>query len=98
MPGHRALPSFGRFNRRRKRVPSSPKSSALKSSRTGGLRIYTWRTGLDEYGRPVHGSLYRYPWSNGPKERLEVADYSFEEHSGKQIACYPPRAVMFDCI
>jgi len=64
----------------------------------GGLWNYTWRTGLDEYGEPVHGSMYRYLWSNGPKEGLEFADYSFEEHFGKQIASYPPRAVLFDYI
>jgi trimethylamine monooxygenase len=42
--------------------------------------------------------MYRYLWSNGPKEGLEFADYSFEEHFGKQIASYPPRAVLFDYI
>ena len=36
---------------------------------------YTWRTGLDQHGEPVHGSMYRYLWSNGPKECLEFADY-----------------------
>ena len=41
----------------------------------GGLWKYTWRTGLDEYGEPVHCSMYRYLWSNGPKECLEFADY-----------------------
>ena len=35
---------------------------------------------------------------NGPKEGLEFADYSFEEHFGKQNASYPPRAVLFDYI
>ncbi|MFT4794875.1 MAG: trimethylamine monooxygenase [Paracoccaceae bacterium] len=69
-----------------------------KQSEWGGLWNYTWRTGLDEYGEPVHGSMYRYLWSNGPKEGLEFADYSFEEHFGKQIASYPPRAVLFDYI
>jgi trimethylamine monooxygenase len=64
----------------------------------GGLWNYTWRTGLDEYGEPVHCSMYRYLWTNGPKEGLEFADYSFEEHFGKQIASYPPRAVMVDYI
>jgi trimethylamine monooxygenase len=64
----------------------------------GGLWNYTWRTGVDQYGEPVHGSMYRYLWSNGPKEGLEFADYSFEEHFGKQIASYPPRAVLFDYI
>ncbi|WP_297767926.1 NAD(P)/FAD-dependent oxidoreductase [uncultured Roseovarius sp.] len=69
-----------------------------KQQNWGGLWNYTWRTGLDEYGEPVHGSMYRYLWSNGPKEGLEFADYSFEEHFGKQIASYPPRAVLFDYI
>ncbi len=69
-----------------------------KQSNWGGLWNYTWRTGLDKYGEPVHGSMYRYLWSNGPKEGLEFADYTFEEHFGKQIASYPPRAVLFDYI
>ncbi len=64
----------------------------------GGLWNYTWRTGLDEYGEPVHCSMYRYLWSNGPKECLEFADYTFEEHFGKPIASYPPRAVLWDYI
>lgn len=64
----------------------------------GGLWKYTWRTGLDQYGEPVHGSMYRYLWSNGPKECLEFADYSFEEHFGRPIPSYPPRAVLHDYI
>lgn len=64
----------------------------------GGLWNYTWRTGVDEAGNPCHGSMYRYLWSNGPKEGLEFADYTFEEHFGKPIASYPPRAVLFDYI
>jgi len=64
----------------------------------GGLWKYTWRTGTDEHGEPVHCSMYRYLWSNGPKEGLEFADYTFEEHFGKPIASYPPRAVLFDYI
>ncbi len=69
-----------------------------KQSDWGGLWNYTWRTGLDENGEPVHCSMYRYLWSNGPKEALEFADYSFEEHFGKQIASYPPRPVLLDYI
>ncbi len=69
-----------------------------KQGNWGGLWNYTWRTGLDEFGEPVHGSMYRYLWSNGPKEGLEFADYSFEEHFGKPIGSYPPRAVLFDYI
>lgn len=69
-----------------------------KQSDWGGLWNYTWRTGLDEHGDPVHGSMYRYLWSNGPKECLEFADYTFEEHFGRPIGSYPPRAVLWDYI
>ncbi|MEZ5931733.1 MAG: NAD(P)/FAD-dependent oxidoreductase [Alphaproteobacteria bacterium] len=69
-----------------------------KQADWGGLWNYTWRTGLDEYGEPVHCSMYRYLWSNGPKEGLEFADYTFDEHFGRAIASYPPRAVLFDYI
>jgi len=69
-----------------------------KQTDWGGLWNYTWRTGTDEYGNNCHGSMYRYLWSNGPKEGLEFADYTFEEHFGKPIASYPPRAVLFDYI
>ena len=64
----------------------------------GGLWNFTWRTGMDDFGEPVHGSMYRYLWSNGPKECLEFADYSFEEHFGKPIPSYPPREVLADYI
>ncbi|MGV3653286.1 MAG: NAD(P)-binding domain-containing protein [Noviherbaspirillum sp.] len=69
-----------------------------KQSNWGGLWNYTWRTGLDQHGEPVHGSMYRYLWSNGPKEALEFADYSFDQHFGRPIPSYPPRAVLFDYI
>src|SRR5882757_4276927 len=64
----------------------------------GGLWNYTWRTGLDEHGDPVHGSMYRYLWSNGPKECLEFADYTFDEHFGQPIPSFPPREVLYDYI
>ncbi|MFK3795696.1 MULTISPECIES: NAD(P)-binding domain-containing protein [unclassified Pseudomonas] len=69
-----------------------------KQADWGGMWNYTWRTGLDEHGEPVHGSMYRYLWSNGPKECLEFADYTFEEHFGRPIASYPPREVLWDYI
>lgn len=69
-----------------------------KQSDWGGLWNYTWRTGLDENGEPCHGGMYRYLWSNGPKECLEFADYSFEEHFGRPVGSFPPRAVLFDYI
>ena len=64
----------------------------------GGLWNYTWRTGVGKYGEPTHGSMYKYLWSNGPKECLEFSDYSFDEHFGKPISSYPPRSVLFDYI
>lgn len=69
-----------------------------KQSDLGGLWNYSWRTGLDQKGEPVHNGMYRYLWSNGPKEALEFGDYGFEEHFGKPIPSYPPREVLFDYI
>ncbi|OAL83112.1 NAD(P)-binding domain-containing protein [Acinetobacter terrae] len=69
-----------------------------KQADWGGQWNYTWHTGMDEHGEPVHSSMYRYLWSNGPKECLEFADYTFDEHFGRQIGSYPPRAVLWDYI
>ena len=93
---HKSEPS----NLQQQKAERSQKLFALKNKKTGVDYGTTRgvRTGLDKYGEPVHGLMYRYLWSNGPKEGLEFADYSFEEHFGKQIASYPPRAVLFDYI
>ena len=69
-----------------------------KQDNWGGLWNYSWRTGSDQYGDPVPNSMYRYLWSNGPKECLEFADYSFDEHFGKPIPSFPPREVLYDYI
>lgn len=69
-----------------------------KQENWGGLWKYTWQTGVDPAGEPVHSSMYRYLWSNGPKECLEFADYTFEEHFGRPIGSYPPREVLWDYI
>jgi len=69
-----------------------------KQDNWGGLWNYSWRTGLDKHGEIAHSSMYRYLWSNGPKECLEFADYYFEEHFEQPIASYPPREVLFDYI
>lgn len=42
-----------------------------KQADVGGLWLYDWRTGAGLDGEPVHGSMYRFLWSNGPKECLE---------------------------
>ena len=64
----------------------------------GGQWNYTWRTGTDQYGENVHSSMYRNLWSNGPKEALEFAEYTFDEHFGRPISSYPPREVLWDYI
>ena len=69
-----------------------------KQSDWGGLWNYTWRTGSDEYGDSIPNSMYRYLWSNGPKECLEFADYTFDEHFEKTIPSFPPREVLQDYI
>lgn len=69
-----------------------------KQSNWGGMWNYTWRTGVGQYGEPLHGSMYKYLWSNGPKECLEFSDYSFDEHFKKPISSYPPRPVLYDYI
>jgi trimethylamine monooxygenase len=69
-----------------------------KQANWGGLWNYSWRTGLDEHGRA--GPLLHVPLPLVQRAQggLEFADYTFEEHFGRQIASYPPRAVMLDYI
>lgn len=70
-----------------------------KQSTIGGLWNYDHHTGIGPYGEPVHGSMYQNLWSNGPKECLEFADYSFLKHFGVvKLSSYPPRAVILDYI
>ncbi len=69
-----------------------------KQSDWGGQWNNSWRIGLDAHGEPVHSSMYRHLWSNGPKECLEFSDYSFDEHFGRPISSFPPREVLFDYI
>ncbi len=68
-----------------------------RQSDYGGIWNYTWRTGTDEYGEPVHGSMYRYLWSNGPRvpgvRRLLVRGALRASDP-----VYPPRAVLHDYI
>ncbi|MGQ8868231.1 NAD(P)-binding domain-containing protein [Myroides sp. TSA_177.3] len=69
-----------------------------KQDNWGGMWNYTWRTGVGKYGEPLHGSMYKYLWSNGPKECLEFADYTFMDHFKQPLSSYPPREVLFDYI
>ncbi len=97
--GPSGLAQLHAFEQARKKGEELPEIVCFeKQSDWGGLWNYTWRTGLDEHGAPVHGSMYRYLWSNGPKEVLEFADYTFEDHFGKPIPSFPPREVLYDYI
>lgn len=69
-----------------------------KQSDWGGQWNYSWHTGMDGSGETAHSSMYRHLWSNGPKECLEFADYTFDEHFGRPISSFPPREVLFDYI
>jgi trimethylamine monooxygenase len=69
-----------------------------KQSQPGGLWKYSWRVGVDEYGEPQHRSMYQNLVSNGPKECLEFADYTFDEHFGKPIISFPKRSELEDYI
>jgi len=65
-----------------------------KQPTIGGLWNFDWHTGVGEDGEVVHSSMYRYLWSNGPKECLEYPDFTFADCYGKQIPSYPPRPVI----
>lgn len=92
--GMEVLLNFARQRREGKVIPEIV--CYEKAQDWGGLWNYTWRTGSDEFGETCHGSMYRYLWSNGPKECLEFPDYTFEDHFGKAIPSFPPREVLFD--
>ena len=94
--GLSALRSFEQAEKKGEKIPEIVCFD--KQEDWGGLWNYSWRTGSDQYGDPVPNSMYRYLWSNGPKECLEFADYSFDEHFGKPIPSFPPREVLYDYI
>lgn len=67
-----------------------------KQTVIAGMWNYSWRTGTDENGETCPNSQYHNLWSNGPKEGLEYADYTFDEHFGKPIGSFPTRPVLLD--
>lgn len=42
--------------------------------------------------------MYHCLWTNGGKECLEIPDYSYEEHYGKNTCSYPSRLAYADYI
>ena len=67
-----------------------------KQSQIGGLWNLNYRTGTDANGQAVHSSMYRDLFVNAPCEALEFPDYTYEQHFGKKLSSYPPRAVLED--
>ncbi len=61
----------------------------------GGQWNFTVKTGLDEYGEPVHSCMYRDLRLNAPKEGCEFGDYTFDEHFKEPITSFPCREDMF---
>lgn len=94
--GLSALRAFATARNRKEKIPEVV--CFEKQADWGGQWRYNWRVGSDENGEPVQSSMYRFLWSNGPKECLEFADYSFEKHFGKPIPSYPPREPLADYI
>ena len=46
--------------------------------------------GTDEYGEPVHSSLYDNLWINIPKEVMEYPDFTFKQFCGRAVPSYTP--------
>ena len=69
-----------------------------KQESVSGMWNFTWRTGVDEYGEPVHGGMYKNLWPNTPKECLEMSDYSLDEHFKKLLPSYLPQPMIRDYI
>ena len=53
-------------------------------------------SGTDKHGEPLHNSMYKDLWINGPKEVFEFPDYTCVQHFKKNLPSYVPRSVLFD--
>ena len=95
--GPSGISALAAFDDAKKRGLSVPQVVSFeKQSTPGGLWNLTYKTGVDEYGEPVHGSMYRFLWSNAPKEGIETTKYTFDEHYKQPIASYPPRFIILN--
>ena len=52
--------------------------------------------GCDEYGESSPACMYYDLWINNPTCNNEYPDYTYEEHFGKILPSYVPRAVVRD--
>jgi len=62
----------------------------------GGMWRYTWKTGVNEHGDPVHCSMYKFLWTNSPKEAAEFSDYTYDHHFGKPVPSFLTREETLD--
>ncbi|CAF1109217.1 unnamed protein product [Adineta ricciae] len=67
-----------------------------RQSEWGGMWLYTEESKTSTSEEPVHTSMYKQLWSNGPKELVECVDYTFDEHFGHSTPSYQPRSVVYD--
>ena len=95
--GPSGISSINSFLESQKKGEKIPQITCYeKQSNWGGLWNYTHKTGVTEYGEPVHGSMYRHLWINAPKEVLEFPDYTFKDHFKKNLPSFTPREIIFD--
>uniref|UniRef100_A0A0P6F4R4 Flavin-containing monooxygenase n=1 Tax=Daphnia magna TaxID=35525 RepID=A0A0P6F4R4_9CRUS len=94
--GLSALRAFSQAEKNGEKIPEIV--CFEKQNDWGGMWNYSWRTGVDEFGEPVHSSMYRHLWSNAPKECLEFGDYSFYQHFQRSIPSFLPREMIRDYI
>mmetsp|Transcript_3023 Transcript_3023/g.6533 ORF Transcript_3023/g.6533 Transcript_3023/m.6533 type:complete len:790 (-) Transcript_3023:389-2758(-) len=48
--------------------------------------------------KEASGNMYEALWTNGPKERIEFFDYTYDDHFGKDVGlpCYMPRQPLLE--
>ena len=59
-------------------------------------KVFSTISGLDDYGEPSFCSMHYDLWINNPHCNNEYPDYTYEDHFGKSIPAYVPRAVVRD--
>lgn len=69
-----------------------------KQNTFGGLWNYTWRTGVDNNGEPIHSTMYQGLHVNAPKEVFEFPYYTYDDHWGRNTNSYPTREAQRDYI
>ena len=69
------------FDDAKKRGLAVPQVICLERHLTPG-RFWNlaYKTGVGEYGDPVHRSMYQFLWSGAPKESIETMKYTFDEY------------------